>query len=92
MFKSKRIIHFLVLAVIFSFFTYTFTNFVLIFSYAIQEFLKETFLSMFVSMLATFINLVFIVLNFVSQIFFIGATIGLIIVLYQDGFKKVYFK
>ena len=92
MFKSKRIIHFLVLAVFFSFFTYTFTSFILIFSHAIELYLSETFLSLFISMFGTFINLIFIMMNFLAKIFFAGSTIGLLIVLWQDGFQKVYVK
>jgi len=84
MIKSKRIFHYLVLTSMFSFFTFTFTNLLLMFNSALGRMLNGTFLDLFMNMVSLFINLIFTALRYLSFVFFIGATIGLFIVFYID--------
>lgn len=88
MVQSKRITRLLVLSIFFSFMVWSISSFILTYSLGLENLLNQTFLKSAMFIISKVITVTFISLNFLSKIFFVGATVSLFVVFYQDYIKN----
>lgn len=84
MLNEERFYRVLVLVVMFSFFLFMISFVVLIFSNALITLLNETFLESFIFIVDLSLRLILILLRYISFIFMVGGTIGLITIFIND--------
>ena len=84
MLKTERFFRTLVLVSFFSFILYQFSAFSLVYLSELIFLLEDTAFVKFISIVDLLLRIIFVVLKYVSRIFFIGALVGLIVIFFKD--------